>query len=161
MTEMPLDIILENTEDELELDDNPLDAFRTPANETTLSSKTAITSELNEAISIAPGEGVQPLSILSDPYCEELAHPYLFPTENLDSRLNEIHPLLQASISTIKLVFSHPTTRVVTLFHRQVEKYLRLYIPSSVEDTALAMLADDTTTLVVDSYNVCVSVDTK
>jgi hypothetical protein len=26
------------------------------------------------------GEGVQPLNVLEDEFCEELAHPYLFPT---------------------------------------------------------------------------------
>ena len=34
----------------------------------------------NECLNIAPGEGNKPKSILSDQHCEELAHPYLFPT---------------------------------------------------------------------------------
>ena len=29
---------------------------------------------------MAPGEGVIPISILTDTHCEELAHPHLFPT---------------------------------------------------------------------------------
>ena len=33
----------------------------------------------SEEISLAPGEGKQPTSMLSDDYCEELAFPYLFP----------------------------------------------------------------------------------
>ena len=34
----------------------------------------------DECINIAPCEGKQPKSVLSDEFCEELAHPYLFPT---------------------------------------------------------------------------------
>ena len=29
---------------------------------------------------MAPGEGVTPISILTDQHCEELAHPHIFPT---------------------------------------------------------------------------------
>ena len=35
-------------------------------------------TSFSEEISIAPGEGKQPNSMLSDDYCEELAFPYLF-----------------------------------------------------------------------------------
>ena len=34
----------------------------------------------DECINIAPDEGKQPKSVLSDEFCEELDHPYLFPT---------------------------------------------------------------------------------
>ena len=37
----------------------------------------------SEELTIAPGEGKQPMSILNDQYCEELAHPHLFPTGNI------------------------------------------------------------------------------
>ena len=30
---------------------------------------------------VAPGEGKQPVSALNDNFCEELAHPHLFPTQ--------------------------------------------------------------------------------
>lgn len=33
-----------------------------------------------ENIDLAPGENISPLSILTDDFCEELSHPYLFPT---------------------------------------------------------------------------------
>ena len=33
-----------------------------------------------ENVTIAPGEGLTPVSILRDKHCEELAYPYLFPT---------------------------------------------------------------------------------
>ena len=34
----------------------------------------------NETMSIAPGKGKKPMSILTDKQCEELSHPWLFPT---------------------------------------------------------------------------------
>ena len=39
-----------------------------------------IPCEINEEnITVSPGEGIKPISILTDKHCEELAHPYLFP----------------------------------------------------------------------------------
>ena len=40
-----------------------------------------------ENMTIAPGEGVQLMSILLDEKCEELAHPYLFPTGRFGYRV--------------------------------------------------------------------------
>ena len=61
----------------LETNENPLNVHQTNACESVL-----ITTALSEDefITIAPGEGIQPLSILNDSHCEELAHPHLFPT---------------------------------------------------------------------------------
>ena len=56
--------------------DNPLDNFRLGATETMLVSNLPPIEDLV----IAPGEDVQPMSILMDEKCEELAHPHLFPT---------------------------------------------------------------------------------
>ena len=40
-----------------------------------------VTCEINEEkITVSPGEGLKPISILTDKHCEELAHPYLFTT---------------------------------------------------------------------------------
>ena len=61
-----------------EEDANPLDDFRISSTETMLLSNAP--QQQKEDITIAPGEGVQPKSILMDDYCEELAHPNLFPT---------------------------------------------------------------------------------
>ena len=54
-----------------------MEQFQAPANETCLIS----TNPCNdvEYMNIAPGEGKKTISIFSDQYCEELAHPYLFP----------------------------------------------------------------------------------
>ena len=73
-------IVLENMP-ELE-EDNPQDLFRSPAKETCLISVSPQSLIDNECISIAPGEGRQPKSILNDKFCEELSFPHLFPAGN-------------------------------------------------------------------------------
>ena len=65
---------LENLET-LEEEENPLNLHRFNFQETVF--VPTIISE--EEVSIAPGEGKQPMSILSDKFCEELAFPHLFP----------------------------------------------------------------------------------
>ena len=36
---------------------------------------------------MGPGKGKTPVSVLNDNYCEELAFPYLFPTEKFDYKV--------------------------------------------------------------------------
>ena len=62
--------------DGLEEDENPLDSYRFNSQETMF-----VPTIFSEEISIAPGEGKQPTSLLSDDHCEELVlvFPYLFP----------------------------------------------------------------------------------
>ena len=76
--DIPIEIELnQNESDDLtEEADNPLDHFRLCATETMLVNNVPPA----EDIVIAPGEGMQSMSILMDDKCEELAHPYLFPT---------------------------------------------------------------------------------
>ena len=74
--EMPLLIENDNQQEDSE---NPLDETRLGANETALIS-TIPTQFENETMTIAPGEGKKPMSILTDKRCEELSHPWLFPT---------------------------------------------------------------------------------
>ena len=77
--EIPLEIEVEShTSDcpNADEDANPLDDFRFGASETMLVS---IIPQAEDLV-IAPGEGMQPMSILMDEKCEELAHPHLFPT---------------------------------------------------------------------------------
>ena len=59
--------------------ENSLDQYRVSANESALI-PTIPCEASEESISMAPGEGVIPISILTDKHCEELAHPHLFPT---------------------------------------------------------------------------------
>ena len=60
--------------------EDPLAQFQTPSAEKTITTEIPTLDELEEGIVIAPGEGKKPLSILHDDYCEEMAHPHLFPT---------------------------------------------------------------------------------
>ena len=61
----------------IEDSENPLAQFQTPSAETTITTEIPTLDELEEGIAIAPGEG---LSVLHDEYCEEMAHPNIFPT---------------------------------------------------------------------------------
>ena len=65
----------------IEDSENPLAQFQTPSAETTITTEIPTLDELEEGIVIAPGEDKKPLSILHDDYCEEMAHPHLFPTD--------------------------------------------------------------------------------
>ena len=64
----------------IEDSENPLAQFQTPSAETTITTEIPTLDELEEGIVIAPREGKKTLSILHDDYCEEIAHPHLFPT---------------------------------------------------------------------------------
>ena len=65
--------------DNIEEQDNPLDNCSVGVNETALIS--VVPSQIdNENVTIAPCQGKTPMSMLTDNSCEELAHPYLFPT---------------------------------------------------------------------------------
>ena len=84
--DIPIEIETENNiskQCDLEDSDNPLDNDRLGATETMLLSN----MPQPENMTIAPGEGVQPMSILLDEKCEELAHPYLFPTGRFGYRV--------------------------------------------------------------------------
>ena len=66
-------------ETELEEDENPLYQYGVSANESTLIPTTPCETT-EESIRIPQGECVIQMSILTDTYCEELAHPHLFLT---------------------------------------------------------------------------------
>ena len=67
---------------QIEEKENPLDARRLGAHETTLISNMPQSEELT----IATGESKQPMSIY-DQHCEELARPHLFPTGNFGYKI--------------------------------------------------------------------------
>ena len=60
--------------------ENPLAVFQSPSLKTTITMETPTISEQEESTAIAPDEGKKPKTILNDIYCEEMAHPHLFPT---------------------------------------------------------------------------------
>ena len=61
-----------------------------------LSSETALINKISQdELSISPCEGNTPLSIYDDEFCEELAHPFLFPTGKYGYRVERevnLHP---------------------------------------------------------------------
>ena len=69
----------EGVDNNLETAENPLDMFRIASNETTPISNCPNMDIEESIISIAPGKGQRPISVLNDDYCEELSHPHLFP----------------------------------------------------------------------------------
>ena len=78
---------------QIEENENPFDAHSLDANETTLISNT----RQSEEFTIAPGEGKQPISILNDQNCEEVAHPYIFPTGNFGYKVERNVKLTRVS----------------------------------------------------------------
>ena len=64
---------------QLEETEDPLDEHRVGANESSLIS--IVPHQINENdITLAPGEGKSPISMLTDENCEELSFPHLFPS---------------------------------------------------------------------------------
>ena len=57
-----------------------MSAFATRSLETTFTTDTHCSADLEEVIRVATGEGKNPASVLIDTYCEEIAYPHLFPS---------------------------------------------------------------------------------
>ena len=74
----PISIALEIPE-EGGLDDS-LAQFKSVSDETIFISEIPTVTDTEEAIVVTPSEGKQPLSLLGYEFCEELAHPHLFPS---------------------------------------------------------------------------------
>ena len=76
--------------EDLEEVDDLLDQYRTGASDSVLIP--TIPCQINEEnVTIAPGEGINPVSILTDQNCEELAHPHLFPNGKFGYKVQ--HPV--------------------------------------------------------------------
>ena len=86
---------LENQQisDTSEEDENPLDLLRFNSQETMFVSNVPTPEE----ISIAPGEGKQPTSVLNDIFCEGLSFPYLFPNGHFGYKVER-----QVNLSPVK-----------------------------------------------------------
>ena len=75
----PIEVEVELSTNE-EIYEDPLSKFSAPSVETTIISEVPSNCELEQEITVAPGEGKQPILVLNDKFCEELAHPHLFPS---------------------------------------------------------------------------------
>ena len=83
----------EGVDDNLEIAENPLDTLRVASNKTTLISNFPNADSEESIISIAPGEGQRPMSVLNDDYYEEPAHPHLFPKGKFGYKVERDIPL--------------------------------------------------------------------
>ena len=83
----------ESVDDNLETAENPLDIFRIASNESTLISSFPNIDSEESIISIAPGEGKRLMLVLNDDYCEERAHPHLFPNGKFGYKVEKDIPL--------------------------------------------------------------------
>ena len=97
----------------IEDSENPLAQFETPLAETTITTETPTLDELEEGIVIAPGEAKKPLSKLNDDYCEEMAHPHLFPSKYFNQGL--LHYSQQFASDTDYIFFTHAVMQKIQL----------------------------------------------
>ena len=95
----PVEVEVELSTNE-EIYEDPLSNFRAPSAETTIISQVPsnCNCELEQEITITPGKGKQPISVLNDKFCEELAHQHLFPSDNMAIKYKEKYHYVQVNI---------------------------------------------------------------
>ena len=76
-----------------EIYEDPLSKFTAPSVETTIISEVPSNRKLEKEITIAPGKGKQPISVLIDKFYEELVHPHLFPSGRYGYQIEREIPL--------------------------------------------------------------------
>ena len=79
-----------------EIHKDPLSKFKPPSVETTIISEVPSNCDLEQEITVAPGERKQPISLLNDKFCEEFAHPYLFPFGRYGYQIEREIPLIRS-----------------------------------------------------------------
>ena len=85
-----------------------LSEFQSPSLETTITTEISTVDNIEQSIAIAPGEGKKPISILNDIYCEEKAHPHLFPTGKFGYKVKRDVPLTPSKYFNQRLLsYSH------------------------------------------------------
>lgn len=77
----------------VEHDENRHDRYRSAANGTNLVLDCPSSRVLEKTISVAPGEGKRSIWFWKDIFCEDLAHPHLFPTGKCGYKVNREMPL--------------------------------------------------------------------
>ena len=88
----PIEVEVELSTNE-EIYEDPLSKFRAQSVKATIISEVLSDCELEQEITIAPGEGKQPISVLNEKFCEELAHPHLFPSGRYGYQIEREIPL--------------------------------------------------------------------
>ena len=88
----PIEVEVELSTNE-EIYEDPLSKFIAPSVETTILSEVLSKCELEQEITIAPGDRKQAISVLNDKFCEELAYPHLFPSGRYGYQIEREIPL--------------------------------------------------------------------
>ena len=65
--------------------------------ETTFAAVTPCNTDLEEEITVVSGESKNPVSVLTDTYCQEIAHPHMCPSDKYDYKVQK-----DTSVSTGK-----------------------------------------------------------
>ena len=97
-----------------------MDQYRIGENESALIP--TVPCEINEEnITVASGEGLKPISILTDKHCEELAHPYLFLTGKFGDKVDR-----EIDLSPVKYFNQRLLNYMQNFFAHSVTQYLNL-----------------------------------
>ena len=68
-------------------------AFAKQSLETTFITDTPYSADLEEVVTVGPGKGKNPVSVLTDKYCEKMAYPHLFPSGKYGYKVQRDIPL--------------------------------------------------------------------
>ena len=101
----PIEVEIELSTNE-EIYEDPLSKFRDPSVETTIISEVPSNCGLEQEKVIAPGEGKQAISVLNDNFCEELAHPHLFPSDRYGNQ-RLLHYSQKFAADSDYILFAH------------------------------------------------------
>ena len=121
----PIEVEVELSTNE-EIYEDPLSKFRAPSVEITFISEVPsnCNCELEQEITIAPGKGKQPISVLNVKFCEELAHQHLFPSGNMAIKYKEKYHYVQVNI-LIKdyCIIVKGLLQIVTIYSLHIQHY--------------------------------------
>ena len=121
----PVEVEVELSTNE-EIYEDPLSNFRAPSAETTIISQVPsnCNCELEQEITIAPGKGKQPISVLNDKFCKELVHQHLFPSDNMAIKYKEKYHYVQVNI-LIKdyCIIVKGLLQIVTIYSLHIQHY--------------------------------------
>ena len=78
--------------------------------ETTFAADTPCSTDLEEEITVVSGESKNPASVLTDKYCQEIAHPHMYPSDKYDYKVQK-----DTSVSTGKY------------FHQRLLNYSQIF----------------------------------
>ena len=120
--------------DTLEEDENPLDLPRF-SSQGTMFVPTMTTAE---EISIAPGEGKEPTSLLNDKYCENFAFPCLFPKGKYGYKVERKIKLSPLKYSLRKTASYHLTSWCGNFVEMHSFRIFSFVLPETIQKLCLS-----------------------